>query len=168
MKNEDIDVYLPKNKFKRLFKIISNHPDYIIYKAVKNSRKYKKYKENGNIIGMFFYGIIVNRLASKYNLELYAKFGKRLKIWHKNVILNNNAVIGDDVQFHGNNCVGQKEDNKAPTIGNNVDIGFGATIIGNVKIANNIIIGANSLVNKNFLEEGVFIAGCPAKVIKKM
>ena len=168
MENRDIDTYLPNNFFKRIFKIISHHPDYIIYKTVKYSRKYKKCKEKNNKIGIFIYGMIVNRMASKYNLELYGKFGENLKIWHKNVIINNDAIIGNNVQFHGNNCVGKKENSKAPIIGNNVEIGFGATIIGNIKIADNVIIGANSLVNKSFLEEGVVIAGCPARVIKKM
>lgn len=166
-KLNDIDVYLPKNKFLRLFKIISKHPDYIIYKVIKNSRKYKICKEKNNKLGILFYGIKTNRLASKYNLELYGKFGNVLKIWHKNVIINNDAVIGSNVQFYGNNCVGKKGDGKAPIIGNNVDIGYGTTIMGNIKIANNIVIGANSLVNKSFLEEGVVIAGCPAKVIRK-
>ena len=72
--------------------------------------------------------------------------------------------------MHGNNCIGNngKEVKACLTIGNNVDIGYGATIIGDIKIADNIIIGANSLVNKSFLESGVVIAGCPAKVIKKI
>lgn len=168
MGKNDIDLYLPRNIFKRFFKIISRHPDYIFYKTIKYNRKYRKYKDNKNILGILIYGILSNRLASKYNLELYGKFGDNLKIWHGNIIINNNAIIGNNVQFHGNNCVGQKESGKAPIIGNNVDIGFGTVIIGDIKIADNVIIGANSLVNKSFLDEGVVIAGCPAKVIKKM
>lgn len=41
----------------------------------------------------------------------------------------------------------------------------GATILGNVWIANGITIGANALVNKNFDEEKIAIAGVPAKKI---
>lgn len=44
-------------------------------------------------------------------------------------------------------------------------IGSGAKIIGNVKIADNCVIGANSVVIKDFLEEGITIAGVPAKKI---
>ena len=44
--------------------------------------------------------------------------------------------------------------------------GVGANIIGNVKIADGIIIGANSLVIKSFLEENIVIAGVPARKIK--
>lgn len=54
----------------------------------------------------------------------------------------------------------------APTIGNNVEIGFGAVIIGKIKIADGIKIGANSVVTKSFLEPNITIAGVPAKKIK--
>ena len=47
-----------------------------------------------------------------------------------------------------------------------MDIGVGAVIIGNIEIADNIIIGANAVVNKSFKEEGITIAGVPARKIK--
>lgn len=50
------------------------------------------------------------------------------------------------------------------TIGNNVFIGFNATILKGVTVGNNVIIGANSLVNKN-IPDNVVVAGNPAKVI---
>ena len=56
--------------------------------------------------------------------------------------------------------------NDAPKIGNNVEIGFGAVIIGKVIIADGIKIGANSVVTKSFLEPNITIAGVPAKKIK--
>lgn len=37
---------------------------------------------------------------------------------------------------------------------------------GNIEIADNIIIGANATVTKSFLEEGIIIAGTPAKKIR--
>jgi serine O-acetyltransferase len=53
----------------------------------------------------------------------------------------------------------------APQIGNNVYIGPGAKIFGEIVIADNIAIGANSVVNKSFYEKGISIAGVPAKKI---
>ena len=41
----------------------------------------------------------------------------------------------------------------------------GATVCGKIHIGNNVIIGANSFVNKSF-PDNVVIAGVPAKVIK--
>lgn len=164
--NEEKKIYLNGSVIKNIYKILSFHPDYLFYKAVKISRKYRNAKENKNHIKIFLYGMIVNRIASKYNLVLYGKYGKNLKLGHGNIVFNANAVIGDNCIFHGNNCVGEDSEGKCPKIGNNVEVGFGATIIGNITIADNCVIGANTLVNKSFLEEGVVIAGCPAKRIK--
>ena len=52
----------------------------------------------------------------------------------------------------------------APIIGGNVYIGPGAKLFGKLSIGNNVSIGANSVVTKNF-EDKVSIAGVPAFVI---
>lgn len=52
----------------------------------------------------------------------------------------------------------------SPKIGNYVWIGPGARIYGNIKIGNNVVIGANSIVNKTF-PSNITIAGIPAKKI---
>lgn len=83
---------------------------------------------------------------------------------HGSVIINPNARIGKNCLFHGNNCVGNDgKTNDCPVIGNNVDIGFGAVIIGGIEIADNIKIGANAVVTKSFLEPGITIVGVPAR-----
>ena len=51
-----------------------------------------------------------------------------------------------------------------PTIGNNVTIYAGAVIVGNIKIGDNVVIGANSFVNKDIPDNEVW-AGIPAKKI---
>jgi serine O-acetyltransferase len=53
----------------------------------------------------------------------------------------------------------------APIIGNNVYIRPGAKIFGDIKIADGIAIGANSVVDKSFTEPNIGIAGVPAKKI---
>ncbi|MCO4605885.1 Serine acetyltransferase [Streptococcus infantarius subsp. infantarius] len=66
------------------------------------------------------------------------------------------------------NCIGNSGSEKqAPIIGNNVDIGVGAKIIGDVKIADNITIGANAVVTKSCTIEGATLVGVPAKVMVK-
>ena len=99
--------------------------------------------------------------------EIYGKFGKCLKVYHNNIVINDKAIIGNNVVLHGNNCIGNNgTDEKCPIIGNNVDIGYGAILIGDITIADNIKIGANSVVTKSFFEEGIVIAGVPAKKIR--
>ena len=63
------------------------------------------------------------------------------------------------------NIGSSRDDVSAPQIGNNVYIGPGAKIFGDIVIADNIAIGANSVVNKSFYEKNISIAGIPAKKI---
>lgn len=161
-------LYYPKDKKQRIFRILTKHVDIMFYKAVMVNRKYLKAKNKNQKVKMLYYGRLANKYARKYNLELYGEFGNNFRIWHSNIIINGNAKLGNNINMHGNNCVGNNGKNdKAPIIGDNVDIGYGATIIGDIKIASNIKIGAYSLVNKSFEEEGITIAGVPAKVIAK-
>ena len=92
---------------------------------------------------------------------------KILKSIIGNIVINNNAILGDNVKLHGNNCIGNNgKDYKCPKIGNNVDIGFGSIITGDIIIADDIKIGANAVVNKSFFKKGITIAGVPAREIK--
>ena len=86
---------------------------------------------------------------------------------HGTIIINPNVRIGKDCKFHGNNCIGNNGISEGcPIIGDNVDIGFGAVVIGDIQIADGIKIGANAVVNKTFNEPGITIAGVPAKRVK--
>lgn len=53
--------------------------------------------------------------------------------------------------------------NEAPVIGDNVLIGAGAILFGNIKIGNNVIIAANSVV-LNDVKDFEMVAGNPAKL----
>jgi serine O-acetyltransferase len=54
----------------------------------------------------------------------------------------------------------------APRIGNDVYIGPGAKLFGDIEIADNIVIGANAVVNKSFLTPGISIGGVPARQLR--
>lgn len=108
-----------------------------------------------------------NRLSLEIGVEITPfHCGKGVKICHPNVIIN--GFVGDNCIFHGNNVIGNKisgDKNAIPKIGDNVDVGIGATIIGNVAIADKCIIGAGAVVTKSFLKTKTVIAGVPAKEI---
>lgn len=108
-----------------------------------------------------------NRLSLKLGVEINPFYcGKGVRICHPNVIIN--GCVGDNCVFHGNNVAGNKktgDKNAVPKIGNNVDIGTGAIIIGEVIIADNCVIGAGAVVTKSFTTPGTIIAGVPAKEI---
>ena len=161
-----------KNIFKRFYYAFSYQANYYITKQIIVARKYKYYyiKKNNLISFVLFlyYSRKNNKLGRKNVMEIHGEFGKNIKIYHQGIIITKNAKLGDNCILHGMNCIGSKDNNvnQAPTIGNNVEIGYGAIVIGNIFIANNITIGANSIVTKSFYEEGITIAGNPAKKIK--
>jgi serine O-acetyltransferase len=97
-------------------------------------------------------------------------FGPGLRIWHfGNITVNAEARVGRNCTLHGDNCIGNNgKDNKCPVIGDNVELGVGAKIIGDVVLGDNIIIGAGAIVNHSFPEGNVVIAGVPAKIVKRL
>ena len=83
-------------------------------------------------------------------------------------VVHSRAKIGDRVIIGQNSTSGRSLDPEDfPSIGNDVYISAGARIIGNIHIGNNVIIGANAVVNKD-IEGNCIVAGVPAKVIRKI
>lgn len=95
------------------------------------------------------------------------------------ISFHNNIEIASGVKFITHDAIhgvlnfkyhGEKENNEFPEqlgcieIMDNVFVGSGTTILGNVRIGPNVIIGANSLVNCD-VPEGTIYAGSPAKQI---
>lgn len=95
-------------------------------------------------------------------------FGAGLSIAHcGTIVVNGNARIGKNCRIHENVTIGASGSEKAPVIGDNVFIGTGAKIIGDITIADHVVIGAGAVVVKSCLEPGVTIAGNPAKKISE-
>lgn len=63
----------------------------------------------------------------------------------------------------GSKFAGGKPDVQTPIIGNNVFIGPGAVIVGNITIGNNVIIGANAVMTKD-VPNNHYAVGVPAKI----
>ena len=96
-------------------------------------------------------------------------FGPGLSIAHYgSIVINPNAKIGANCRLHvGVNIGASGGGTEAPIIGDNVYIGPGAILFGDIKIANNVTIGANATVNKSCDIEHCVLAGTPAKVVKE-
>ena len=91
------------------------------------------------------------------NIEIHpgAVIGKRLFIDHGfGVVIGETATIGDDVViYHGVTlgATGKEKGKRHPNIGNNVLIGAGAKVLGNINVGDNVKIGANATVLKDVL-----------------
>lgn len=97
-------------------------------------------------------------------------FGPGLSIPHRGpIIINSNAKIGKNCRIHVCTNIGTEGgySNKVPILGDNIYIAPGVKLFGKIEIADNIAIGANAVVNKSFLKQGITIAGIPAKQISE-
>ena len=94
-------------------------------------------------------------------------FGKGLSIAHYGpIVVNSNAKIGDYCRIQECVTIGSTGGNdRAPQIGDFVFIACGARLIGDIRIGNNVAIGANAVVTKSCEKNHVTLAGIPAKVI---
>lgn len=108
-----------------------------------------------------------NQLGAKLGIEISPNcFGKGLQIWHGNIVVNYNVRAGENCVLHGGNCIGNNGTaQEAPRLGGNVDIGYGAVLIGDIDIADGTVIGANAVVNRSVTESGTVVAGVPARKI---
>ncbi|MFH1837800.1 MAG: serine O-acetyltransferase EpsC [Candidatus Omnitrophota bacterium] len=113
-------------------------------------------------IGRFFTGIEIHPAA---------KIGKGLFIDHgMGVVIGETAVIGEDVTlFQGVTLggTGKEKGKRHPTLGNNVVVGAGAKILGNITIGNNVLIGANAVVLRD-VEDSSTVVGVPGRVAKRL
>ena len=107
-----------------------------------------------------------NKLLMQIPLNV---FGKGLAIVHiGNIIVTPKAKIGMNCRIHAGVNIGNAPSHGkdgSPIIGNNVYIGPGVKIFGDIEIYDGIAIGANAVVNKSFLEKNITIAGVPASKI---
>jgi serine O-acetyltransferase len=87
-----------------------------------------------------------------YGIELYwtARVGRRFMIAHQGaIVIHRFCTIGDDCIIRQGATIGAADEwdrSLAPVIGNSVEIGAGAMIIGKVVIGDNVRIGPNAVV----------------------
>ena len=125
---------------------------------------------------------LLKKLQRFWNLRQYQSYGKKLGymigdgvlgddvvLYHRGSIYINPGVrTGRNCKFHGDCCLGVAHTGASgcPTLGDGVDVGIGARILGDIYIADNVIIGANAVVTRSFYEPGITVAGIPARKVK--
>lgn len=83
------------------------------------------------------------------------------------VVIHGNAKVGKGSKIYQNVTIGGRNGRGAPIIGENVLIGAGACVLGDINVGDNSQIGANAVVIEDVFENSV-VGGIPAKVIKKI
>jgi serine O-acetyltransferase len=146
-----------------------------IWRFEKLLRKYEYYLNcKKSIIWrpyIFYLQYRYSRLGIKLGFTIPPNvFGPGLSLAHYGtIVISHYAKVGENCRLHVCVNIGTKSKslNLAPQIGDNVYIGPGAKLFGDIKIADGIAIGANSVVNKSFLEQNITIAGIPAKKVSE-
>lgn len=163
-------LYLGDDRKHQIALFLLQDHDYLIWKFVEALRYTEYYSVNRNIL-YYIWQARKNMIGSKLGITIWhGCIDEGLKIWHYgSVIVNGHARIGRNCQLHGMNCIGNrgKDNNAAPVIGDNVDVGIGAVIIGDIYIADNVKIGANAVVIKSCYTKGATLVGNPAREIIK-
>ena len=112
-------------------------------------------------IARFFTGIEIHPGAT---------IGRRFFIDHgMGVVIGETTIIGDDVLIYQGVTLGgtgKEQGKRHPTIGNNVIIGAGAKVLGNITIGENVRIGAGSVVVDDVPEHST-VVGIPGRVVHR-
>ncbi len=131
-------------------------------------RRKQYLEEKGGLSGILarFYHV---KLMRRYGIHITpgTKIGIGLRIAHPSNITVTLCEIGDNFSIYQSCTIGQKKwkSGRFPTIGNNVTMYAGSMIIGDIRVADGVTLGANSTLLKDADVEGGIYCGTPAKNI---
>jgi len=129
--------------------------------------KHRIFRAPFSLLYKFLFAFI--QIITGVELPCETKIGRRFKIEHfGGIIVSGDAVFGDDVLIRNGVTVGLKVTGQrgSPIIGNRVDIGAGAKILGGVAVGDDVLIGANAVVIKDVPPNSIAV-GIPARIITR-
>ncbi len=119
----------------------------------------------------FAYHVLRFHAEMFYGIELpcEAKIGRHFTIEHSgSIVVSGDAVFGDGCVIRQGVTVGLRHRGKrgSPVVGDRVDIGAGAKLLGPIRIGNDVAIGANAVVLTD-VPDGCIAVGVPARVLPR-
>lgn len=116
------------------------------------------------------YGYRLHRQAVRCGFEIPPNTcGPGLSIAHRGtIVVHPDARIGSNCRLHVDVVIGTRPGpppEEVPRIGDNCYIGPGAKIFGGIVLGDNLVVGANSVVNSSFPDGHMTIAGAPARKV---
>lgn len=122
------------------------------------------------VIYGIFYRLFVEWILG-VELPWKTRVGSGLRLDHgQGLVVNDHAIIGKNCHLRHATTIGNKEHpdgtySGSPVIGDSVKIGAHVVILGAVKVGDNAVIGAGSVVTKD-VPSGATVVGNPARVLK--
>jgi putative colanic acid biosynthesis acetyltransferase WcaB len=114
---------------------------------------------------------LTTSLLLGFELPVTATVGPRLRIYHRNgIVISAHATLGRDCKLRHGVTVGNKTDRSgketgAARIGDDVDLGAGCVIIGDIHVGDHARIGALTVVTRPVPAWAV-VAGNPGRVLR--
>lgn len=159
--------------FYRFFYNFLFNPIWKFFVYLRISEYFNDKKKNSSLIIFKFFFNISRYLLRRYSIRLgfsipINTLNPGVYIPHYgSLVINSNSKIGYNTCLHNNVVIGSNNGSLlAPQIGNNVFIGPGVKIFGNITIADGCYIGANCVVNKSIIEPNSVVVGIPQKTIR--
>ena len=124
-------------------------------------------------IHLFFFARLVSQISRQMTgIEIHpgAQIGQGFFIDHgMGVVIGETTISGDNVLLYQGVTLGGtglEKGKRHPTIGNNVVIGTGAKVLGNITIGDNSYVGANAVVIKDVPPNST-VVGVPGRITKQ-
>jgi serine O-acetyltransferase len=121
--------------------------------------------------GMRFLARFNSQIARFFTgIEIHpgAQIGRRLFIDHGiGTVIGETAIVGDDVTLYQGVTLGgtgKEKGKRHPTLGNNISVGSGAKLLGNITIGDNCRVGAGSVVLRSVPANST-IVGVPGHIV---
>jgi serine O-acetyltransferase len=112
---------------------------------------------------------ILAEILTGIELPCEVTLGRRFVIDHfGGIVISGDAVFGDDCRIRNGVTVGLRYTNQrgSPVIGNRVDIGAGAKVLGPIHIGDDVAIGANAVVIADVPSNSIAV-GVPARILPR-
>lgn len=168
---EDMPFYKNLSRKDRFLYVLTKDPLYLIAKYVRFLRKEEYYSNvRHDVIGKLlrlYYFRKKNALGNVLGFKIPQNcFGEGLMIYHHGcIIVNENVSVGARCKLHGTNCIGNNgKTGNALSAGDDLDVGIGACIIGDIRLGDRVTVGANAVVTKSFEQNGITLIGMPARM----